>query len=78
MSKKNETFCSVCGFVIPTERVGARLDCEGVDFIARSYIEMEMVVCEECVMKIRAIDVGGMPKAIKRSKLLVVKNDALL
>lgn len=75
MQKENETFCSVCGFTMPREHIGARLDCEGVNFISRTYVECELIICEECWRKTMAIDDGGMAKAIKQSESLEVQNE---
>jgi hypothetical protein len=68
--KYYDSYCSVCGYAITTNQIGACIDCEAIDFTTHGFADLSIHVCTECWVKIITIAKGGMKKAIKRNKEL--------
>lgn len=69
--KKYDTYCSICGFAIPFNKVGANIETDMVmDFDDMAYCSLAIHICKECWVKIQIVTRGGMKKAIAKSKEL--------
>jgi len=78
MTKKYDSFCSVCGFAITRNQIGAIIGGDIVDFHQRCLVDVSIHVCSECWHKITDVIDGGLNNAIKRTESLNKKDKVVM
>jgi hypothetical protein len=68
--KYYDSYCSICGYAITVNQVGACIECAAIDFTTHGFTDISIHICVECWEKIDNLTKGGMKKAIKRNKEL--------
>ena len=66
-TKRDETFCGICGHLLTRPMIAAEFDGKYMDYEAREVGSMNFAICSECRAKILEIDDGGLDAARRRS-----------
>jgi hypothetical protein len=68
---KYNSYCSVCGFAITTNQIGAMIEDDTIiDFNDRCFTDLSIHICCDCWTKIKVHTLAGMKRAVLKSETL--------
>lgn len=67
-TKRDETFCGICGHLLTRAMIAAEFDGQFIDYADRESLTLNFPVCDECRRKLPDIDKGGLEAAKRRAR----------